>query len=472
MTVLTNWVRRLSCLVLMASPVALVPSPAQAGDLQWRYTQETFTHQCLQGQLVQINPGNMRSLLYSTTGAGTNKLGGEILQGSATVDTVEGARLMDLEGNISGSEVTFPVTLEPTPFAPGKTFVLTRALFSNGDDWEYDASTVTCGGDPLDSDGDGTPDELDACPNVASPRQGGCPATPVNPVLTVTSIVPSHWDEVDQVDQADGSISFTVTNTVDETAANASYTFTKDGTSVLSAVGPLADGQVGSEQMLDNLSVGTYSLCAIGDDGTQGCQSVQVPQSSDTAAHGSTSVIKTAQGMTVTVTNDGRRTARFHLWSHNAGGLVELPYMDLAVGESMSLSLGRVFDAKIEAYIEPVPGFGMTKIATYVWRPPAGATPLKGGTKVVKWGKVTNRHPKPRITVKTSAQHARIGYQWSRGSTVDWSKVYGPGRHVIRTDAIVPRHGSRPFRVWVVYYDTQDFRTEPAPVGGWHVYKR
>lgn len=465
-----RWSFPLFVLAMLLSVLGIAPT-AQAADVLTNENQEfTINYDCLTGQTLVVDPGQFRVKLVDESG---NTVGyDQIISAATWIRPLAQYSNEQMRSQVEwdpGTETSF--TQETgVPLNSNKVLWISTAVqwTTEGAIPEYDTTTVTCAGQPTDTDDDGVPDDLDQCPALPAPGSSdGCPGSAV---INITNIQGGRTADGDP-----GSVTLTVTNPDEPDGVAESYTV--EVGSATQTTPSLADGETSAPLTFEPMP-GAQLACATSSvSGKTACVEFTVPNDATPANAGVVAFTRTCKGLNWTVTNTGWKTSIFNV-DITAPHQSSRKYVwTLAPGESRSgvspsywygLRVGVVMFNEYNADV-PNPNVGAAQ-----WTQPAGCTPpMSGGDKLVEWGTVTRLKATPRVTISTKAYHARYGYQ-VKGKGIVWFATAHPGTRTFKVSGLkVPRHQKRVVRYWVEYTGAdQGITFGKHAFTGWHAYKR
>ncbi len=464
----------LMVIVLLLSMLGFVPA-AQAEDAQTLREDQYFTlpYDCLAGQTVKLDPGQIEVVLKDPAGNRTGTV--QIVSAALHVFPVE--QFSVEERRIQ--EELYPGTM--TAFQPetglsqndSKTLWIMASVEWANDSAvpEFQPGQVSCEGEgtggTTDADGDGVSDSLDNCPNTAGGgASDGCPA---GVSLSVESVQAGNTTA-----GTPGSATIKVTNVADDQGRTETYTvsYAEQSHDVT-----LGDGN--SDSVTFTGQPGSWNVCAKSTTRVAStCIVATVPDYTPPQYAGKVVYTQTCTGLRYTITNTGRVPLVVSVMlTHVGNSLGTVTEWSLAAGASRTLTTPRYFNATVTPTLRSVaPGQWEQVLPSKRWVVSTSCPVwMVGGTKLVKWGpQLTVRNGYPSAVVSTRAYRALVGYQVRGSSQIHWVANYGTqGKHRFDHFMKVRRHKKATIRLWVVYMDETDYvRYGKTTFTTWHTFRR
>lgn len=473
--------RRLASLLVLAMlgslGIVLIPVTAHAVQLEVRTVTYTALNpgDCHPGTKLKFQPPTLQLVELDTAG---NRIGPVAINVAEAKIHPDGYPLWN--GYRLGRGTTLAEFDEVLDIPYGSTPSISvdyAASYLNGDTeipLEFvigDGARLLCYGEPTDSDGDGVPDYRDQCINLpGSSDTGGCPGVATLNVVTVKPVLQDNYNFDEARHTTLGSVTYTVTNQPSPDGASLSYSVSKDGEPVAQTL-PVPDGAT-SEQLTFETDEGSFNVClsyeAYGP--TFACQVVEVTRSPQLAHQGSVEYVSNAEVLQGTVTNTGWKETYYGF-----SGMADGPYFVsrlLQPNESFTFSRPAGWGVTMVAHAMQTSvltdrSFDVGSMATYA---PPPESHLAGGTEIVRWIKPTPRRATLRAIIRTTANQTSWGYQWRRGSQINWERTIRPGRHAVSFFPVKPGQ-RRCVKVYAKYWINRTVGGDEA-VTGWKCFRR
>lgn len=395
--------------MMIASAFALIPSSASAaGGLYGKVFDFHYKYNCMSGQTVAFVPTRqvrVAKYLYGEfIGFDTIKRGLRVINATGTYAQDEATQIDDRydDGEVS----MFPVALN-IPLRPQGEIFVHYVI-----EWDYQEvivdrpeGFVQCMGEPSDRDGDGTPDDLDFCPDAPGSYNGkACPAPGVIKVVSTTAS--RHSSTIP------GTVTLTVTNPDDASVPESYYVSGPGEQSARTKM--LADGET-SDPITFN-GIGSLTLCVSSTHAEQACEQVTIPTDPQLPVDGAVSFTQTCQDMKWSLTNTGWQRAYYVIeYDFVPGNRFDDASEDvwLEPGESASGGTRPMFyysAVRVRAFNSAGHEIDRPLVEQRWVQPDGCADPIIAPVKVLNWGKMT-RKKWPTVTVYSKAYQAEYFFQ-------------------------------------------------------------